>query len=76
MHGAAGPVQAAFPNASLLASPAAGVGVKQRGFVGACAAVLGLPEGADVNAGDPRGVWVTPLVSVMFCCGVRCSRGD
>lgn len=62
MHGAGGPVQAAFPNDTLLASPASGVGVKQEAFLRAAAARFGIVHGKDVNAGEPRGVWVTPLV--------------
>jgi hypothetical protein len=60
-------VQTAFPNASLMASPQAGVGIKQDAFVRACAdcsAGLGLERGKDVNTGPPTGVWVTPLVSI------------
>ena len=59
-----------FPNATLLASRASGAGVKQDAFIAAVEGVFGVPKGEDVNAGDPRGVWVTPLVSPL-CSGGR-----
>ena len=64
-HGFSGPVQAAFMNAELMTSNASGAGIKQSTFITTCksADALGLFQGADVNDGQPRGVFVTPLVS-------------
>ncbi|GJE89405.1 GMC oxidoreductase [Phanerochaete sordida] len=63
VHGFAGPVQAAFTDATLMPSNASGAGLKQSAFVATCKSAPGfeLAQRADVNDGRPTGMFVTPL---------------
>lgn len=58
VHGFHGPVQAAFPNSTLLAD-----GPGQNEYIKSCENALGLEKGRDQATGNPTGIWVVPQVS-------------